>query len=83
MKKIEPEMRAEYKRSDFAKMQRGQFHKEAAKGTAVVLLEPSLAKAFPSSEAVNEALRGLLTLTEQTVRLSVRRKRSAGNALAA
>ncbi len=82
MKKIEPEMRAEYKRSDFSKMQRGQFHKEAAKGTSVVLLEPSLAKAFPSSEAVNEALRGLLKLTEQTVRLSVKRKRSAGNALA-
>ena len=83
MKKIEPEMRSEYKRSDFFKMQRGQFHKAAVKGTSVILLKPSLAKAFPSSEAVNEALRGLLTLTEQTVRLSVSRKRASAKALAA
>lgn len=72
MKKVEPDMRAQYKRSDFAKLERGKFHKEAARGTSVVLLEPKLAKAFPSSEAVNEALRGLLELTEQTARITGR-----------
>jgi hypothetical protein len=69
------EMRAEYKRSDFAKLERGKFHAEAAKGTAVALLDPAIAKAFPTSEAMNEALQGLLTLTEKTARITGRSKR--------
>ena len=72
MKKADPDMRAEYKRSDLGKLERGKFYKEAARGTSVVLLEPKLAKAFPTSEAVNEALRGLLELTEQTARITGR-----------
>lgn len=72
MKKAEDELRPHYKRSDFSKLERGKFYKEAAKGTSVVLLDPDLAKAFPSSEAVNGALRGLLTLTEQTARITGR-----------
>jgi hypothetical protein len=68
MKKVEGEMRAEYRRSDFTKLERGKYFKEASKGTSVVLLDPELAKAFPTSESVNEALRGLLALTKQTAR---------------
>lgn len=60
MKKVEAEMQAEYKCSDFSKLERGKFFKAATKGTSVALIEPKLAKAFPTSEAVNEALRGLL-----------------------
>ena len=56
MKKAEAEMRAEYKRSDFVKLERGKYFKESSKGTSVALIEPKLAKAFPTSEAVNEAL---------------------------
>jgi hypothetical protein len=42
-----------------------------------------VAKAFPTTEAVNEALSGLLALTEQTVRITGRttrasRKRATG-----
>jgi len=48
MKKAETEMRAAYKRSDFAKLERGKFFAEASKGTAVALIEPQLAKAFPT-----------------------------------
>lgn len=70
MKKNNDDMRAEYKRSDFTKLERGKFYKEVAKGTSVALLEPSIAKAFPTSEAVNQALHGLLKLTEQTARLT-------------
>lgn len=71
MKKVESdELRPRYKRSDFAKLERGKFYKEVARGTSVVLLDPKLAKAFPTSEAVNEALRGLLTLAEETSRLT-------------
>ena len=77
MKKAETEMRAEYKRSDFAKLERGKFFKEASKGTSVALIEPGLAKAFPSSAAVNEALRGLLALADETARITGWLKRPA------
>ena len=60
MTKAENEMRTAYKRSDFRNLERGKFYQEVAKGTSVVLLDPELAKTFPTSEAVNEALRGLL-----------------------
>jgi hypothetical protein len=72
MKKAKDEMRREYKRSDFARLERGKFYAEVAKGTAVALLEPPIAKAFPTSKAVNEALHGLLALTEQTSRITTR-----------
>ena len=75
MKKVEDRMRTEYKRSDFGKLERGKFFKEVAKGTSVVLLDPQLAKAFPTSEAVNKALSGLLALTEQTARITSRSSR--------
>ena len=76
MKKVEADMRAEYKRSDFAKLERGKFFKQAAKGTSVALIEPTLAKAFPTSEAVNQALRGLLALADETARITGRAKRT-------
>jgi hypothetical protein len=70
-------MRSEYKRSDFATLERGKFYAEAVKGTSVALLDPAVAKAFPTSEAVNEALMGLLALTEKTARITRRSGRSA------
>jgi hypothetical protein len=76
MKKAEAEMRAEYKRSDFVKLERGKFFKETSKGTSVALIEPKLAKAFPTSEAVNEALRSLLTLADETARITGRSKQT-------
>ncbi|MDP2807711.1 MAG: hypothetical protein Q8O74_06195, partial [bacterium] len=72
MKKAKDEMRSEYKRSDFAKLERGKFYAEAAAGTSVVLLEPEIAKAFPTSQAVNEALASLLALTEKTSHITRR-----------
>ena len=83
MKKVEDKMRTEYKRSDFGKLERGKFFKEVAKGTSVVLLDPQLAKAFPTSEAVNKALHGLLSLTEQTARKPRRSSRAARKRAAA
>ena len=75
MKKANDEMRSEYKRSDFAKLERGKFYAEVAAGTSVALLEPEIAKAFPTSKAVNEALSGLLVLTEKTSRITRRSTR--------
>jgi hypothetical protein len=82
MKKANDEMRPEYKRADFTKMERGKFYKAAIKGTSVALLDPAIAKAFPTSEAVNAALLGLLTLTEQTARLTGRTRSTARRAAA-
>ena len=72
MKKPKDEMRSEYKRSDFKRLERGKFYAEVAAGTSVALLEPAIAKAFPTSQAVNEALAGLLALTEKTSRITRR-----------
>jgi hypothetical protein len=63
-KKDEPrsngDLRPEY---DFASMQggvRGKYYERYRKGTNVVLIEPDVAAAFPTEDAVNEALRGIL-----------------------
>ena len=76
MKKVKGEMRLNYKRSDFPKLERGKFFAEVAAGTSVALLEPAIAKAFPTSKAVNEALAGLLVLTEKTSRITQRSTRT-------
>lgn len=55
---------------DFASMNRGvrgKQYQEYRKGTNVVLLEPDVAEAFPTEDAVNEALRGILS-TARAVR---------------
>jgi hypothetical protein len=65
-KAIRPEdddLRPEY---DFASMKggvRGKYVARLRKGSNLVLLEPEIAAAFPSAEAVNEALRGVLNTT--------------------
>ena len=80
MKKAKDEMRRVYKRSDFLKLERGKFYAEVAKGTSVALLEPSIAKAFPTSRAVNEALSVLLELTKKTSRITRRSTRTRAKA---
>jgi len=63
------EMRPEY---DFASMKggvRAKYYDEYRKGTNVVLLHPDVAEAFPSEEAVNEALRGILSTTRAVRRI--------------
>jgi hypothetical protein len=57
------EMKPEY---DFASMKggvRGKHRWEYRNGTNIVLLQPEVAEAFPTEDAVNEALRGILTTT--------------------
>lgn len=57
-------MRDEY---DFTKGVRGKFAKRFEEGTNLVLLEPEVAKYFPTAQAVNTALRSLIS--EGKVRL--------------
>jgi len=79
MSKARDEMRAEYRREDLGKGVRGKYLGRVAGGTNLVLLDERVAKAFPTSEAVNEALLGLLALTERTTRIT---RRSSGRAKA-
>lgn len=76
MKKAKKDMRRSYKRSDFATLERGKFYAEVVKGTSVAILDPSVAKAFPTSRAVNEALSELLALTKKTSRITSRSTRT-------
>lgn len=48
------EMRPEY---DFSKGERAKYAARFQEGTNVVVLEPEVAAAFPTAEAVNAALR--------------------------
>ncbi|WP_242065646.1 hypothetical protein [Trichocoleus sp. FACHB-262] len=62
---LEDELRPEY---DFSKMVGGVRGKYAAPykaGTNLVLLDADVAKAFPTAEAVNEALRLLMQIAER------------------
>lgn len=51
-------MRDEY---DFSKGIRGKYAKQFADGTNLVLLEPEVARYFPTAQAVNRALRSLIS----------------------
>lgn len=68
------DLRPEYNREDLGKGVRGKFLNSYNKGTNLVLLNPEIAKAFPSSAAVNEALSSLLQLTKQTAKLYAKSK---------
>lgn len=57
--KSESEMLDEY---DFRKGVRGKHAGRFAEGTNLVLLDADLAKIFPDSQAVNEALRTLVRI---------------------
>jgi hypothetical protein len=64
------EMRSEY---DFSSAVRGKYYKRLAKeGSNVVVLEPDVAKAFPDSASVNEALRVVLKAGKAARRLTTR-----------
>lgn len=76
MSKAKDEIRPEYRREDLGRGIRGKYFARVSRGTNLVVLEDKVAKAFPSSEAVNEALLGLLKLTEQTTRIAGRSRRS-------
>ncbi len=69
------DLRPSYRREDFPKgFVRGKYAARFAKESHMVRLDPEIHAAFPTSEAVNEALAGLLRLAK-TAHLS---KRSSG-----
>lgn len=68
MKKAKSEeLRSEYRREDLGPGVRGKYFESYQKGTNLVLLSPDVAKAFPTEEAVNDALRSLIELAQKSI----------------
>ncbi len=62
---LEDDLKPEY---DFSKMQggvRGKYVERYQAGTNVILLDPDVAQAFPTSASVNEALRLLMQIAQR------------------
>jgi hypothetical protein len=78
MKKVKEsdELRPEYRREDLGKGIRGKYFEAYQKGTNLVLLSPDVAKVFTTEEAVNEALRSLISVAQKSAGL----RRSTGRA---
>lgn len=72
----------ELKRDQLGKGVRGKYLKPFMQGSNVVVLQPEILKAFPTSEAVNKALASMLAFAQETQGLTARsrattRKRAA------
>lgn len=65
------ELQEEYDLSQFPIMPRGRYAPEKRLAYNLVVLEPDLAQAFPSDEAVNKALRLILQATQIPVKAGV------------
>lgn len=77
------ELRAEYKFSNFPDgLVRGKYVSRIAAGSNIVVLDPKLANAFPTSAAVNSALLSLLRLASSAARPTMRSSRSRKTRLA-
>ena len=59
------EMLDEY---DFSHGVVGKYAQQYAAGTNIVVLDPDVAKVFPDSEAVNQALRAIAQIIQQRSR---------------
>ena len=70
---VNDDLRPEYDFRALGPGVRGKYYRRFQAGTNVAVLAPDVAKAFPTSEAVNEALRTVLRVT----RVTPRRQRSA------
>lgn len=73
------ELRTEYRREDLGKGVRGKHLKAYRSGTNLVLLRPEVAAAFPTAQAVNDALSSLIEIAEHAgiTRRSRRRAKTA------
>jgi len=58
-------MLKEYRRKHLGHGVRGKYFERQSEGTNLVLLQPDVAKAFPTPEAVNEALRALMQVAQR------------------
>ena len=61
------ELRPEYRREDLGTGVRGKYLGDYRSGTNLILLSPDVAKAFPTEDAVNNALRSLIDVAQRSV----------------
>lgn len=74
------ELRPEYRRSDFKRLERGKYFARVKASSNVVVLDLDLAAVFPNSDAVNKALHSLVDVAEAVTsspRRPTRHRRSA------
>ncbi len=64
---FDDQLRPNYDLSSLTGGVRGKYVDQYRQGTNLVLLDPDIAKAFPTDESVNEALRLLLRLAQSQV----------------
>ena len=75
---VNDDLRPEYDLAHIEGGVRGKYYREATAGTNLVLIEPDLARVFPSTESVNRALR-LLVDTAEAIAAPPSRKRTTPN----
>ena len=73
------DLRPEYRREDLGPGVRGKYLESYRAGTNLVLLSPDVAKAFPTDESVNEALRSLIEVAKRSVNPKKRSGRQRKN----
>ena len=64
------EIRTEYKRSDFKKLERGKYYDRVKASSNVVVLDDEILAVFPNSAAVNRALHTLVEVAQKTTALT-------------
>jgi hypothetical protein len=62
------EMRPEYRREDLGTGVRGKHYQAYMEANNLVLLRPEVADAFPTEEAVNEALLSLIRIAKASTK---------------
>ena len=66
----------ELKREELGKGVRGKYLKHFSQGSNVIVLQPEIQKAFPTSEAVIKALANMLAFAEEMQSLTARSSRT-------
>ncbi len=74
-KSTSDELRAEYKRSDFGKLERSKYYERVKASSNVVVLDAEVAAIFPNSASVNKALHSLVEVAQKASGLT---RRSTG-----
>ncbi len=72
-KHLSEELRKEYSKSDFKKLERGKYYKDVVTRSNVVILDPAVASIFPNSASVNEALHGLVDVVKKPSQHPIKR----------
>lgn len=64
-RELNDDLRPEYDFSQLSGGVRGKYADRFQTGTNLVLLDPDVARAFPTQESVNEALRLLISIAQR------------------